>query len=1005
MKQAMTRNKIRKTFLVVVGLAVLTIVVLGAKGHYAQDKRATGFVRAAEQGLVDIPDAAQKELAIDLRQPRLLSKIQNIDFDNDGARLATPFLGVKGALESEILEIASPLDSVVLIWSGQTGISDGAFVKASVRTSSDRSAWSEWIPVEAADSEFISATNFESIHIPVAPEARYLQFKIEFLGTGSPHTPSMDRMRLVLFARESEVAPSQDGGLFPSSLDKLRTAEQTTAVVQGVPAPNIISRVEWGCPDGESAPKWPPVPNHTDNTPITHLVIHHTLLGQRDPNKPNDYKLWVQNIYNNHKYYYPSVLNPFGDIGYNLLIDPKGNIYEGRAGGVDEKGAHFSCYNSHTTGIALLGDFTSTPPTKQALAALEQVLAWRATSWGIDPKIHSILVSPDSTRPVRDINNIAGHRDINPVTWDCGDLQRTCPGDAFYALLPGISSDVGRMVPAGFSIQIQSDSQMIFLTQGQQASIGLTLDSLGGLSGTATLSVSGLPAGASVAPTSVYLPANGTASATLVLKTSLSTPTGFFSPKIIAAIGGIQRSAQISVTVTPAPGTVTVKALYNGAPWSGAVDYDVVGPQGVIIGLAVPGTTSNLTPGQYSFVYNKGGPGTLSSITPSSTQTLVNGGQLTFTLNFGTTVSPLSVICSTSPNVITTGQSTTFTASASGGVGPYLLTWSGAITGTGPTVSKVFNTTGIFYATVTASDGSLQSKQATCSVQVNAAISGSFDVYTFNSSKAVQAGQTVNFDLYFQPQNGFSSQVALSLSGLPAGTWMTSSSQISVSGTSSIPYALMIQTGTTTPVGVFPLVFTASGQGITRTVSLTLTTTAPPPQPLSASCSIVPNPIALGTGATVYGQASGGVSPFAYIINGVNMGYVSSLLVMPSATGTFTVPITIIDSQNQQASSSCSAQVVAGDPYVTGFNYSPNPAKATQVVNLNIYGGNFNSTTEVWFVGPGCSSPGCQTNAVTVSGSAYIGAQAVLNLVGNYIVNIRNGTGAWVQVSTVTVVQ
>jgi hypothetical protein len=175
---------------------------------------------------------------------------------------------------------------------------------------------------------------------------------------------------------------------------------------------------------------------------------------------------------------------------------------------------------------------------------------------------------------------------------------------------------------------------------------------------------------------------------------------------------------------------------------------------------------------------------------------------------------------------------------------------------------------------------------------------------------------------------------------------------------------------------------------------------------LAASCSISPNPITLGTGGTAYAQALGGISPYSYIINGFNMGSVSSQAVMPTSLGTFTVPVTIFDSQNQQASNSCSAQVVSGTPYLTGFNYSPNPAKATQVVSLNIYGGNFVSgSTQVWFVGPGCSAPGCQTNAVNVVSAAYISAQAVLNITGTYTVNIRNGSGPWVQAGTVTVVQ
>ncbi len=93
-------------------------------------------------------------------------------------------------------------------------------------------------------------------------------------------------------------------------------------------------------------------------------------------------------------------------------------------------------------------------------------------------------------------------------------------------------------------------------------------------------------------------------------------------------------------------------------------------------------------------------------------------------------------------------------------------------------------------------------------------------------------------------------------------------------------------------------------------------------------------------------------------------------------------------------------------PYVTGFNYTPNPAKRAQVVSLNIYGGNFASgTTQVWFVGPSCPSPGCQTGAVSVSGSSYISAQAQLNNTGSFTVNIRNGnSGSWVTAGTVSVV-
>lgn len=283
---------------------------------------------------------------------------------------------------------------------------------------------------------------------------------------------------------------------------------------------------------------------------------------------------------------------------------------------------------------------------------------------------------------------------------------------------------------------------------------------------------------------------------------------------------------------------------------------------------------------------------------------------------------------------------------------------------------------------------------------------GTFDLYTLSSSKTIQAGQSTNYDLYVQPQNGFTGQVALAVSGLPAGAAMVSSSSLNISGVNAVPYALTIQSNSATPAGVYPLMASAAAQGINKSIALTLTVTAAPVATLSASCRIQPNPITLGQGGTVYVSASGGLAPYRYVINGFDMGTTSSQLVMPTAIGVFTVPITVFDSQNRQASNSCSAQVVAANPYVTGFSYTPNPARAAQVVTLNIYGGNFSAgSTQVWFVGPGCSSPGCQTNAVSVGSAAYINAQAVLNTPGNYVVNIRNGSGSWVQAGTITVVQ
>jgi uncharacterized repeat protein (TIGR01451 family) len=95
----------------------------------------------------------------------------------------------------------------------------------------------------------------------------------------------------------------------------------------------------------------------------------------------------------------------------------------------------------------------------------------------------------------------------------------------------------------------------------------------------------------------------------------------------------------------------------------------------------------------------------------------VTSGNQTVTANCPVVVgsNPVYVTCLANPTSITSGQATTFIASASGGTGAYTYSWSGACSGVGLTCNNNIYSSGTQTATVTVTSGS-QTNSATCYV-------------------------------------------------------------------------------------------------------------------------------------------------------------------------------------------------------------------------------------------------------------------------------------------------
>ncbi|MFD5163613.1 N-acetylmuramoyl-L-alanine amidase [Streptomyces hawaiiensis] len=206
------------------------------------------------------------------------------------------------------------------------------------------------------------------------------------------------------------------------------TEQQRQAKPYVGPRPGIVTRRGWGANEGlrESGFRY--------TRKVRAAFVHHTASG-------NNYRCsqvpsLIRSIY---RYHVKSM--GWRDIGYNFLIDKCGKIYEGRAGGVARPvlGAHTLGFNSNSMGIAVLGSYGATKPSKSAVKAVARLTAWKLGLYRVNPKGRTYLKSAGSNlhrkgKKVR-LNVISGHRD---------GFKTECPGRKLYKKLGSARSKAAR---------------------------------------------------------------------------------------------------------------------------------------------------------------------------------------------------------------------------------------------------------------------------------------------------------------------------------------------------------------------------------------------------------------------------------------------------------------------------------------------------------------------------------------------------------------------------------
>lgn len=156
---------------------------------------------------------------------------------------------------------------------------------------------------------------------------------------------------------------------------------------------------------------------------IKKIVIHHTagaiddLKGDKGYYTLEDCKAKVRAIYTYH-----SIARGWGDIGYHYLIDPLGNIYEGKSGGDFVVGGHVSYKNVRTIGISLIGNFQNDIATSPSIHSLTLLIAYLSEKYDLNPNGKNNFLGQEQ-------HVVLGHRDLQATA---------CPGENLYKLLPTI---------------------------------------------------------------------------------------------------------------------------------------------------------------------------------------------------------------------------------------------------------------------------------------------------------------------------------------------------------------------------------------------------------------------------------------------------------------------------------------------------------------------------------------------------------------------------------------
>ncbi|MGO1452060.1 MAG: NlpC/P60 family protein [Brevibacterium yomogidense] len=225
-------------------------------------------------------------------------------------------------------------------------------------------------------------------------------------------------------AASADSASVKNASYVPGS-----SSVQNTAVKK-VDKPSIGSRKSWGANEN--------LRNGSADyaSSVKAAVVHHT--AGANGYSAGDVPSILRGIYSFH-----TQGRGWNDVGYNVLADKFGRLWEGRAGGVSKAviGAHAAGYNTGSFGISVMGSYDKSAPPQKTIDAVNHAIAWKLSLDGVS-------AADKTTLGGKRVRTVIGHRDVG---------QTACPGAAFYSKMGGMRSAIEKMQDGGDTPEDKKD--------------------------------------------------------------------------------------------------------------------------------------------------------------------------------------------------------------------------------------------------------------------------------------------------------------------------------------------------------------------------------------------------------------------------------------------------------------------------------------------------------------------------------------------------------------------